>query len=52
MLETKLMKKFLENLMLHESMLKINLAAEDFMSIFLPVVFGYVASCFALIVFK
>ena len=38
--------------MLHESMLKINLAAEDFISIFLPVVFGYVASCFALIFFK
>ena len=36
---------------LHESMFDTALAAKDFMSIFLPVIFGYVASCLTLIVF-
>ena len=42
----------LEKLMFHESMFETVLAVEDFMSIFLPVVFGYVASCLALIIFN
>ena len=36
--------------MLHESMFETAWAVEDFVSIFIPVVFGYLASCFALIV--
>ena len=42
----------LEKLMFHESMFETALAAEDFVSIFLPIVFGYVASCFILIIFN
>lgn len=38
--------------MLHESMLDTALVLEDFMPIFLPIVFGYITSCVALIVFN
>ena len=42
----------MERFMNHESMFEITLASEDFIPIFLPVLFGYVASCFALIIFN
>ena len=38
--------------MLNDSIFETTLAAGDFMSIFVPIVFGYIASCIALVVFN